>query len=163
MECFNHFAPAIQALAAIFILLLTGILAYATWQYVKVSEALQKPCVTVQSEPRAGEDAILEAPYVTQVAQQEGYVVIRNIGTGPALNVRFGFLHTNAEPGGPVMHPTGFVDYLQAGQQWRTQVSRTSLSTGNFAFDAVYESLSGKKHQTKISIESGVIKSFDFK
>src|SRR6266850_6888562 len=100
MEFLNHFAPAIQALAAFLILLLTGVLAYATWQYVKVSEALQKPCVTVQSEPRAGQDAILEAPYVAQVAQQEGCVVIRNIGIGPALNWRFGFLHANAEPGG---------------------------------------------------------------
>lgn len=90
-------------------------------------------------------------------------MVIRNIGTGPALNLQFGFLHTNAELGGPVMHPTGFVDYLQAGQQWRTQVARTSLSTRNFAFEAIYESLSAKKHQTKISIENGVIKSFGFK
>jgi hypothetical protein len=162
MECLNHFAPAIQALAAIFILLLTGVLAYATWQYVKASEALQKPCVTVQSEPRVAEDMIIQAPYVAQAAQQEGRVVIRNIGTGPALNVQFGFLHTNAEPGGPVMHPTGFIDYLQAGQQWRTQVARPTLATRNFAFDATYESLSRKKHQTKINIEEGVIKSFTF-
>jgi hypothetical protein len=162
MECLNHFAPAIQALAAFFILLLTGVLAYATWQYVKTSEALQKPCITVQSEPRAGEDAVLAAPYVSQAAQLEGRVVLRNIGTGPALNLRFGFLHTNAEPGGPVMRPTGFVDYLQAGQPWLTQVTRGSLTTRAFAFDAVYESLSGKKHQTKINIENGIIKSFDF-
>jgi hypothetical protein len=163
MECLNHFAPAIQAIAAIFILLLTCVLAYSTWQYVKVSEALQKPCITVQSEPRVGEDMIIHAPYVTQVAQQEGRVVIRNIGTGPALNVRFGFLHTDAEPGGPVMNPTGFVDYLQAGQQWRTQVARPTLATRNFAFDATYESLSGKKYQTTINIEKGVITSLSFK
>ena len=161
MECLNYFAPAIQALIGFFIFLLTSVLAYLTWQYVKVSESLQKPCVTIQSEPRAGEDAILEAPFVAQVAQG-GQVVIKNVGTGPALNLRFDFLHTNAEPGGPVMHPTGFVDYLQSGQQWQTQVARQSLSTRNFRFRADYESLSGKKHKTEIIIEDGIIKSFRF-
>ena len=118
MEYLNNFAPAIQALAAFFILLLTGVLAYATWQYVKVSEALQKPCVTVQSEPRAGEDAILDAPYVSQVSERTGNLVVKNIGTGTALNIRFDFRQTNAGTGSALWHPTGFVEYLQSGQAW---------------------------------------------
>jgi hypothetical protein len=44
---------------------------------------------TTLDDLRADEDVVLEAPFVTQVAQQEGRVVIRNIGTGPALNVQF--------------------------------------------------------------------------
>jgi hypothetical protein len=163
MECLNHFAPAIQALTAFFILCLTLVLVFLTNRYVQVSEALQKPCIALASGPLGGDGAVLETPFVTEVSQQEGRVVIRNVGTGPAINLRFGFRHTNAEPGAPVIHITEFVDYVQPGQQWRTQVARQSLSTRHFDFEADYESLSGKKHKTKIFIEDGRIKSFDFK
>jgi|SRR5215831_3415722 len=160
MDCLNYFAPAVQALAALVIVGLTGALVYLTKQYVRVSEALQKPCVTVRSEPRDGEDAILDAPFIAQASQQAGYVVIKNIGTGPALNVRFGFRQTDAASGAVAMHPTGFTDYLQSGEERRvTSLARTSLNTRNFDFEANYESLSGKKHTTRIVIEQGIIKS----
>jgi len=163
MECLNHFAPAIQAVAASVIVFLTLVLVYATWRYVQVSEALQKPCVVVKSEPRPGEDVVLDGPFAAQVAQHAGDVVLLNVGTGSALNLRFGFLHTNAPQGGPVIHPTGFVDYLQPGQPWQTHVARTLLANGEFEFYANYNGLSGKRYETKIRIEDGVIKSFTFK
>ncbi len=161
MECVNHFAPGIQALMAVVIAILTGVLVYATLQYVEVSEALQKPCVTVKSEPRDHQEAIMEAPFVAQVKQAPN-VEILNIVTGPALNVQYGFVQVDAPEKGPVMHPTGFVNHLQAGQQWATQLARSSVSTRNFEFYASYESLSRKKYKTKIRIESAIIKSFEF-
>jgi hypothetical protein len=50
MEWFNHFAPAIQAFAAIGILLLTGLLAWANWEYVRLLQehaVRQRPVVLV--------------------------------------------------------------------------------------------------------------------
>ena len=67
VECLNRFAPAIQALSAVFIFGLTGVLAWLTGRYVQVSESLQKPCIGLLSEPRGEERAIMEAPFVTQV------------------------------------------------------------------------------------------------
>src|ERR1700693_2941132 len=64
--------------------------------------------------------------------------------------------------GGPVMHPTAFDNYLRAGQQWATHLGRNSLSNRTFEFHATYKSLSGKKYQTTIIIEDGIIRSFDF-
>jgi hypothetical protein len=162
MECLNHFAPAIQALAASVIVFLTLVLVYATWRYVQVSEALQKPCVVVKSEPR-GNQAVLAAPYVTQASQQAGDVVIVNVGTGSALNLQFGFRQTNVPQGGVAMHLPGFVHYLQAGQQSQVPLARTSLANREFEFYATYNSLSGKQYETKIGLDDGVIKSFTFK
>ena len=162
MGCLNYFAPAIQALAASVIVLLTLAIAYATWRYVKVSEALQKPCVTVKSEPR-GNQAVLDSPYVTQAAQQAGDVVILNVGTGPALDLHYIFRQTNVPQGGVAMHLPGFVNYLQAGQESQVPLARTSLANRDFDFEASCTSLSGKKYETKMRIENGIIKSFSFK
>jgi len=162
MECLNHFAPAIQALAASVIVFLTLVLVYATWRYVRVSEALQKPCVVVKSEPR-GNQEVLDAPYVTQAAQQAGDVVILNVGSGSALNLQCGFRQTNVPQGSVALHTPSFIQYLQAGQQWQVPLARTSLANREFEFYATYNGLSGKKYETKIRLEDGVIKSFNFK
>lgn len=161
MEWLNCFAPAVQALMAIVIVLLTTAIACATLRYVKVSEALQKPCVTIKSEPRDHLEAVLLAPFVAQ-AKQAPTVEILNIGIGPALNVQYGFLQVDAPEGAPAMHPTGFVNHLQAGQQWATHLARTSLSNRIFEFNASYESLSRKKYKTKLRVENAIIKSFGF-
>jgi hypothetical protein len=161
MEWVNHFAPAIQALAAVGIAILTFVLVYATVRYVEVSEALQKPCVTLLAEPRGDERAIMDAPCVTQVSQKPN-VEMLNVGTGPALYLRYGLRQVNSTAGGLVMHPTGFVNYLKAGQQWQSQLARSLLSNRNFDFQATYTSLSGRKYKTEVHIEDGVIKSFNF-
>ncbi len=91
-------------------------------------------------------------------------MVVKNVGKGPALNVRFELRQTNATTEGAPWNPKRFVDYLQAGEERPIQVVRTSLATRNCLFEAMYESLSGKTHETKITIEdNGVIKSFTFK
>jgi len=157
MQCLNYFAPAIQALAALVIVLLTGVLVYLTRRYVEVSEALQKPSVMIRSEPLAYQNAVLQAPHVAQVAQLPEVRLI-NVGTGPALNLLYSFRHVNAQPGAPVMQPNGFVPYLTAGQEWPTQLARNSLPNRTFQFSAKYESLSGKKYETKFLIEDEIIK-----
>lgn len=158
MRWLNDFAPAIQALAAVFIAALTVAVWKATKRYVEVSEALQKPSITVKSEPR-DLDAVVEAPYLTQAAQEAGHVVILNVGTGPALDLRYGFRQVNVPPGGAAIHLPGFVNYLQPGQQSQVPLARTSLANREFDFNAQYKSLSGRKYEAKVRLENGVIKS----
>ena len=162
MQCLNKFAPAIQAVSAFFIALLTGAIVFLTCRYVRVSEALQKPCVAIQTEPRVSEDAIADGSGA-QVSQQNDFVVIENIGTGPALKICYRFQETKAQPSSPTWHPKGFVDYIRSGQPWKIAVSRADLATRNCEFEASYESLSGKKHRTRVNIENRRITSFDFK
>ena len=162
MEHLNHFSPAIQAIASAVIVILTVVLVYVTHRYVQVTEAMQKPCITVKSEPRSNLTglAVLGAPYVTQASQQAGDVMIVNVGTGAALNLWIDFLQSNVPQGGVAMHLPAFAHYLEAGKQWQVPLARTSLANREFEFRATYNSLSGKKYETKIHLEDGVIKSF---
>jgi len=156
MEMLNHFAPAIQAVSAAVVAILTVALLVATWRYIETSEALQKPFVTVRQEPRDPIEAALASPNVAQVAQHP-QVRVLNVGTGPALQVRYRFLQIDAPPGGPVMRPEGFVDYLPPGQGWETQVARGSLVNRRFRFEVKCKSLSGKGYRTEMDIENGVV------
>jgi len=136
---------------------LTAALVRATFLYVRTSEALQKPSVTVRLEPRGDDGAIMDAPHVAQVAQTPTVQLV-NVGTGPALNLSYGLRQTNAPQGGPVMHPTGFVNYLASEHNWETLLGRNSLANRTFEFYANYQSLSGKTYEARVLIENGVIK-----
>jgi len=111
----NDFAPAIQALAAVVIAILTFVLACATLRYVEVSEALQKRCVTLSAEPRGDEGDIMDAPYVAQVSQKPT-VEMLNVGTGPTLDLRYSLRQVDPPAVVQAMHITGFVNHLKAGQ-----------------------------------------------
>jgi hypothetical protein len=156
MQWLNQFAPAVQAVSAVCIFLLTVALFFLTRQYVGATEALQKPSITLKSEPRDPMDAIMLRPKVAQVARGPGVNLV-NVGTGPALDLSFRFLQTSAEERQPRMDISGFVNYLSAGHEWEAALSCDSLRTRIFEFYAEYESLSGKKYDTKIRIESGII------
>jgi hypothetical protein len=156
VRCFNYFAPAIQALAAIAIVGLTAVIVYLTSRYVAVSEALQKPKVMVRLEPRDWNDAVLLAPNVAQVSQLP-VVTLINVGTGPALNLLYSFRHADAPPGGPTTSDSGFVPYLKMGGEWGTQLSRNLLPNRIFEYSAEYESLSGKRYLTRFKIENSIL------
>jgi hypothetical protein len=178
MNSLNTFAPAILAMAAVITLLLTALLAWATWRYaghteqalqtgreqlkaaVEQSEALQKPCVTIRSSPRQYEEAVLNAPFVAEILTLN--VELLNIGTGPALDLFYDLQQVDVEEGQIAINPKGFVPHLRSGESWATQLQRTSLTNRNLEFSARYESLSGSKYETRMRIESAIIVSSTF-
>lgn len=128
---------------------------------VEQSEALQKPCVTINFSPRLGEDAILEAPRVAEVMTPD--VELLNIGSGPALNVSYEIKQVDVPAGGVQLRPTGFISHLRhGGESWRTPTGRNTLQGRNFEFLAEYESLSGSAYETKIRVENRILVSFHF-
>jgi hypothetical protein len=162
MEHVNHFAPAIQAIGAVAIVILTAALVCLTKRYIEVSEALQKPCITVASEPRDPMRAVMAAPFVAQVKQAPN-VEILNVGTGPALDVNYRLLQIGPPEGSNALNVPGFVNHLQSGQAWATHLARNSLTGRIFQFIATYQGLSGKKYETSIRVEDEIIKSFKFR
>src|SRR2546428_152985 len=130
----------VQAFAALITLLLTALLAWATWRYVghtkralrlaqgqlslgqqqlgasiEQSEALQKPFITIKAAPRHGEEVIVERRAAAAVAQAPT-VILLNLGSGPALAVSYQFQHVDAPPkAGGAKHPE-WGAYLEAPQ-----------------------------------------------
>jgi hypothetical protein len=128
---------------------------------IEQSEALQKPCVVIESSPRDSDEAVLEAPLVSQVAQTPN-VQLRNIGSGPAVKLNYELRQVEVPQGGVAVTPTGFVPYLEADESWTTVTPRGMLTTRIFEFSAKYESLSGSTYQTRVRLDNGLIASSTF-
>ncbi len=176
----------VQAFAALITLLLTALLAWATWRYVghtkralrlaqgqlslgqqqlgasiEQSEALQKPFITIKAAPRHGEEVIVERRAAAAVAQAPT-VILLNLGSGPALAVSYQFEQIDAPHKAEALKHPESIPYVESRQEWTTRLPLTSLSNRTVEFRANYESLSGAKYETQMRIESGVIMSFKF-
>lgn len=172
MEWLNHLAPAIQAITAVLIVVLTGSLIGVTMSYaattrriaqasVEQSEALQKPFVTIELSPRNGEDLILDEPNAAVVAQRPT-LVLHNLGVGPALNVFCRIRQVDAPEGVAPLDHKEFIPSMRPRQKWATALPLTCLDIRNIEFSAKCRSLSGTEYETKISLENRVVKSFAF-
>ncbi len=128
------------------------------------AEAAHKPCLTVRAEPRAGEEAILEWDGVRGgLVLPQGRIVIQNIGSGPALNVTYALdrLEEIGRDSGSVSK-----DYLlliPSGGAIQTHTAFGLIAGGKYELVLTFESLSGRKYETRIIIDRTVLSSYKFK
>ncbi len=118
---------------------------------VEQGEALQKPCIVILQPPDTSEDAMLEG--MTSSVLGEETIRIKNIGHGPAVNVRFRF-RTLSKPAGPLeMHEASETGPLGPGEPADTNYPVTALGpSAELVID--YSSLSGSRYRTRAVIES---------
>lgn len=156
------------------LLILAFLIWYAceTYQLRKASqeqtEALQKPCITVVTTARDYDDAILgvdDAIGGMVLAPFEGSVQLRNIGAGPAFNIRYTFsnLDQPRQSGDVVVEPSGYLPYIKAGDAFAMQVTRGILQLHEYELVALYDSLSGRRYETKIVIKRLVLTTVQFR
>jgi len=129
------------------------------------AESLHKPCLILLTEARAGDEAILEIDGHVGgmiVAARNGDVVVRNVGTGPAINVRYSFIQRDTKTGENAARPEGYLQIIPSGDRFEMPVSRGILSNGEYEFAATYESLSGRRYQTVITIANLVLTGSNF-
>ena len=121
-------------------------------------EALQRPLLTIEYNPRdllaafpgtfqqmfSGTDPLTQGVIPVLGIVPQGGLKIRNIGSGPALNVAY-------ELQGTVLR--GSIPYLP-NEGFQTQIRRISLQdqADSSDFCIVYESLRAVKYETKITI-----------
>jgi hypothetical protein len=121
----------------------------------KQAEATQMPVVVLKIELR--QDSMDEAMerigqgHIVQGAQlavtANGHFLVRNIGTGPALNLTFDFLPVGSKDESG-RHARKF-PYVLADQALESPLSTSSI-TNDYRFTAEYESLSHKKYVTEM-------------
>lgn len=129
-------------------------------------EGSLKPCIAFDAQLRDGADAILRMHGAVGnliVEADGGNYVIRNIGNGPALNLKYFFTRPNAaQPDGPV-----------AERDWRylpavLATQRATLVESLGYFNAVhvatfeYKSIGGRRYRSTISLDHHVITAFSF-
>ena len=121
-------------------------------------EGMSKPCLSFWGELRDGKDVILEKHGAVGniVAHADGgSYVIQNIGNGVALNIKYRFPRPNHEPDEryvPNLLPTGKAALVEGLNLYNAEHTVT--------FD--YESISGHKYRSTITLNHHVITSFHF-
>jgi hypothetical protein len=125
------------------------------------AEASQKPVIALKCISREDHsDQIMERLAQEHVPQAAKFAlamgasfVIKNIGTGPALNLFFDFEPTgpgdSKDPKDPNRYARKF-PYLAPTDGLETPITVASVLAGDYKFVARYQSLSGKKYLTEM-------------
>jgi len=134
------------------------------------AEALQKPCVTLATARRNDDEATLsddEGSREVGIFKPDGWVAVRNIGSGPALNVHWYFEPVNPPPGQNVPTQDGEIPHLsrEISRVRRMQIPMhgSEVKFRNYYFRATYESLSGALYETRIRLQEGVLNRISFR
>ncbi len=91
------------------------------------------------------------------VAARDGNVAVRNIGNGPAINIRYEFRPVNPAPGANVARPQNYFQMIAPGEVFVMPVARGVLNNLEYEFIASYESLGGRRYQSRITLNNLVL------
>lgn len=113
-------------------------------------EATHRPFVSYSSIPRPGDQVVadLENDATTEIYCPEALAQIKNYGSGPAINIRYTATPTNPEAS--IIRPKGYLAALRQGARFKIPIARGTLQGHEWETVITYESLSGRKYQTKI-------------
>jgi hypothetical protein len=150
-------------------LLFVGAYTLITWRIFlaakEQAEASQKPVVVLQFVTRRDDaDQVFEkiemgiVPQAMRLASTaEDKPIIKNIGSGPALNVEC-VLRLASEPSlkDPHSHPRK-LPYLAPSDSIGGPTTFVKLGSNAYKFVATYQSLSGATYQTVMTIAGGVL------
>ena len=120
-------------------------------------EALQRPLLTIDWVPLQGRDLAIrmigpgsQAPIVIGTVPDYG-IKIKNIGSGPALNVLYAL--RDMSTGKEVPAFSGRIPHFDKNEPFQTHISLSDLHNHELSEIALaYESLGSLKYETKVSI-----------
>ena len=124
-------------------------------------ESLSKPCLTFASQQRDPTEAVLGPLGNTIAISDAGNFVLENIGNGPALNVNYEFRATGETA--RLFTPRGvrYVQNVLSAHRLRMVEPQTAYN-GLFEVIFHYESIGGRRYESRVSMESYVLTSFRF-
>lgn len=126
-------------------------------------EASHKPFVTFSTARRNPEEAVLAMGLAVGgmvVRCPGGDAEVRNIGSGPAINIWY--LGTHNVHGATEEGPSGYLIDIPAGEKSSTPLPQGILKGVEWEFVFTYESLSGRKYRTKCTINDLVLTNVSF-
>jgi len=113
-------------------------------------EATHRPFVSYLSTARDAQEVVrdLDNNAMTEIHCPGAQAQIKNYGSGPAINLRYALTPTN--PGASIARPKGYLAALRQDVEFLTPIARGLLQGIEWETVITYESLSGRKYQTKI-------------
>jgi hypothetical protein len=128
-------------------------------------EGQQKPCLTLCAKARDYVDATIEPNAVIGamvLATQEGTVSLQNIGNGLALNVRYDYTQVTPTDDRDQVGGGSYLQHIPTGKSFPIPVSEARMRNRKCEIVATYESLSGRKYESRIQINNAVITEISF-
>jgi hypothetical protein len=124
------------------------------------AESSQKPCLMLRTEARQPVDVVLQmhgTDGAMIVGQSGGRLVIENIGTGPAINVRCRLRATDFNRQESAVTHESYLQNLAPNGMSELPVARETLRSADYEFLTYNESLSGRRYESVISIKNLVL------
>ena len=124
------------------------------------------PCLTFETDARDYADAVLDmddAIGAMILARRNGNLAIRNLGYGPALNIRYQFTPLNPTAGWNYPSPSGYLPNVVSNQLFILPVGYGAIENADYEVVFRYESLSQNRYESKTTIQSKVPTEFSFK
>jgi hypothetical protein len=126
-------------------------------------EGLSKPCLTLWADLRDQKDAMLEVGDIrgsTKARDDHGDFFVQNVVNGFAMNVSYRFVAVS-DITARARHER-YIQSILAGAKV-TLVEPISAYSGTWNLVLHYESIGGRKYETKIRIDNLVLTNFLFK
>lgn len=142
---------------------LIGLLYYVR-ATIEQAEAMQKPCLVLDSETRDPRNATIlnkANPGDLILAARTDQVALRNIGAGPAVNVRY-MMQRVSEPN-PGWLSEGSIQTISPKEFRLTHAAAAMFPAQRFECTIIYESLSKRRYETRVFVNDIVLGEFKFR
>jgi hypothetical protein len=133
-----------------------------TWRIRKTAEeqveTSQKPCLTLAATARRHEDVVLEmhgTDSAQVVSARDGVLRLINVGLGPAFNVSYSLSPENPEAS--IARPKGYLIHILLHESATIPVAPGTITGAEWTLVLNYDSLTGRKYETKIAINDLVL------
>jgi len=130
------------------------------------AEGVARPCITLASKLRDREETINEVygvKGISVVKDYKGFLAVRNVGNGLALNIQYQFNRVN-DPTYPkgLKGDDGYLQRLHSEKEIRLPTPVTMMKLGDWDVVFVFESLAGRKYQTTCRVQANILSGFRF-
>lgn len=139
-------------------LTLVAVVAYTRAAFAQ-AEGFLKPCLTPDFDPFRVEPNLnpdgYDDVFAMALRSSGGTLLLRNIGTGPAVNVRYKLVKLEGTEL-PRMEDAGPATPVGPGRAFDTRLSQSKLDDAT-RFRIQYDSLTGKRYESEGVIENGKV------
>ena len=128
-------------------------------------EGAARPCITLASKRRDKDEAISELYGVKGISvakDYEGYLALRNVGNGLALNVFYSFNEPGPDRPKNLKGNSGYLQRLHAEKEFRLPLPVKMTERCDWEIILQYESLGNRKYRTTVILRANVLSNFKF-
>jgi hypothetical protein len=128
-------------------------------------EGAARPCITLASKLRNRDETISELYGVkggSVVKDYKGFLALRNIGNGLALNISYRFNEAGLDGPKDLKGDRGYLQRLHAEKEIRLPLPISMTARGEWDVTFEFESLGSRRYRTTLLLQANILSNFKF-